>query len=205
MIQVYAIRCTRTGLSYVGSGQSANSRWADHKRKLTKGVQHNPRLQHAWNKYGEARFKLIILDQCVENDRNVCEQMWIDKLGKYNLRPADRNTGTFSASTKKTMSASAKKRHAEGRNKNLLTRGNFPATGARLEALKKGREEVRRRQAEGSFKGGMVGRHHTEESKRQMSLNMKGRRQGVPQSPDHVRKRVEARRITLELRQHQIS
>lgn len=55
---VYQIVNTQTGEIYIGSSRVCIfKRWGRHLRDLRKGENHNPRLQSAWNFYGEAAFE----------------------------------------------------------------------------------------------------------------------------------------------------
>jgi hypothetical protein len=90
---VYQIRCKRNGKIYVGSAVNLRARWDTHRRDLRKGFHHNPYLQHAWDRYGESDFELVVLEY-VEVARLLdTEQLWIDRTGcinrcvGYNIKP----------------------------------------------------------------------------------------------------------------------
>ncbi len=74
----YSILCLVTGERYVGGSKHILRRWRVHKCELRKAVHESPKLQEAWNRYGEASFKFEIL----EEGTNVLEleQLWLDKL-----------------------------------------------------------------------------------------------------------------------------
>ncbi len=59
-------------------------RLGDHRCRLRKNIHHNPKLQTAWNKYGESSFSYMMLEQ-VEERENLTprEQFWIDEWDSY--------------------------------------------------------------------------------------------------------------------------
>lgn len=57
---IYVIICWANLNLYVGQTTSFNARWREHRSKLELCVHENPRLQNAWNKYGEAAFEFGI-------------------------------------------------------------------------------------------------------------------------------------------------
>lgn len=66
---------------YIGSTTNFKARWYLHKWKLRRNEHHSPKLQNAWNKYGEDAFKFSIIE-AVENtdDLDRIEQIWLDIL-----------------------------------------------------------------------------------------------------------------------------
>lgn len=78
---IYAIVNQLGVFKYVGQTKNGfRGRWQDHIRSLRKGTHFNPHLQSAWNKYGEANFKFVILEVCQICELDEKEQYWIDKL-----------------------------------------------------------------------------------------------------------------------------
>ncbi len=67
---------------YVGRTKSPVKRRGSHFRKLRKGVHENPKLQNAWNKYGESCFIFSIVDECVEDAICELETKWFDKYDR---------------------------------------------------------------------------------------------------------------------------
>lgn len=67
-------------------------RWYEHRDELVKGVHHSPRLQNAWNKYGEESFVFVVEEQCL-ND--VTPQQLLDREQWYldTLKPWDDEIG----------------------------------------------------------------------------------------------------------------
>lgn len=84
---IYLIVNCVNGKIYVGSSaRSFDRRKITHLHDLRKNQHHSPRLQNAWNKYGESSFEFHIIEtvepaRCIER-----EQHWIDKLKPdYNI------------------------------------------------------------------------------------------------------------------------
>lgn len=58
---IYEIVNTTTGSRYVGSAVNLTCRWRQHRCELGKG-RHNPHMQRAWAKYGEAAFVFQVIE-----------------------------------------------------------------------------------------------------------------------------------------------
>lgn len=88
---IYAITCTASGKQYVGSSNNIKRRLYSHFHLLRMGAHYNPRLQNAWNKYGEGTFKVDVLEAAPVDVLFEREQYWIDALDAYrnglNLAP----------------------------------------------------------------------------------------------------------------------
>lgn len=83
---IYAITNTQTGHRYVGSSKDTDQRWVDHRCDLRGGVHENPRLQNAWNKYGEDTFEFEVIEVLDSLDnRFEREQYWMDQRAEYNI------------------------------------------------------------------------------------------------------------------------
>jgi group I intron endonuclease len=72
---VYRWLCTVTGKSYVGSSQNLRRRKNEHVCKLRANKHENPKLQHAWNKYGPEAFQWEVLAYCAVPDLLSQEQL----------------------------------------------------------------------------------------------------------------------------------
>jgi len=162
MIQagVYQIRNLVNNHRYIGSSVDLTARLGQHSYFLRRNNHKNEYLQHAWNKYGALSFAFEILLYCDPENLVLFEQICIDELGAdYNIRIiAESNAGIeFSEEHKKKIS---------------IARMGHPGYGKGLRRS----EEFCRKVSEGK-KGntGRLGQPHTEESKRKMSENRKGR------------------------------
>lgn len=70
MAVIYRITNMMNDKYYIGSSQSFERRVWQHKNELKKGVHKNPKLQAAWNKYGEDAFVFEIIET-VSDDRQL--------------------------------------------------------------------------------------------------------------------------------------
>ena len=77
---IYKIACIVTGKFYIGSTSNLYDRRKSHLSKLRRNEHGNPKLQAAWNKYGEASFTYDVLELVLPMSLTAREQYWIDKL-----------------------------------------------------------------------------------------------------------------------------
>lgn len=76
---IYAIENIDSGKRYIGSSQKMEKRLPTHVWKLRKGIHHSAHLQSAWNLYGEANFKFVLVLRCETTDELLgCEQLEIE-------------------------------------------------------------------------------------------------------------------------------
>jgi len=84
---IYAIQNSLNKRMYIGSSINIQKRFEQHKRALKRGDHKNPILQNSWNKYGEERFKFIILEKTDPKNLIKLEQNYIDiNKNLYNLQ-----------------------------------------------------------------------------------------------------------------------
>lgn len=75
---IYKIVNTVNGKSYVGQSQNIKKRIAEHFRLLRANKHNNPRLQHAFNKYGEDAFGSFAEVICQDvNDLDTIEEAFL--------------------------------------------------------------------------------------------------------------------------------
>lgn len=90
---IYRITCTSTGKIYIGSAVNLRRRQYHHWYYLSHQSHKNPKLQAAWNKYGEEAFTFDVLELVLLPELLTArEQYWFNKLkpfGKkgYNISP----------------------------------------------------------------------------------------------------------------------
>ena len=77
---IYCITNTITNKVYIGSTVNLHRRCLAHQRDLRKNQHHSPKLQAAWNKYGEASFAFTVLVECSKEHLILLEQTFIDKF-----------------------------------------------------------------------------------------------------------------------------
>lgn len=94
---VYKIINDINGHYYVGSSNDVRGRWRGHKSLLRKNKHHSPRLQRAWNKYGESSFTFHIEFVC--SNYLYKEQLILDavygSISCYNVCPTSTGTAGY--------------------------------------------------------------------------------------------------------------
>ena len=84
---IYQILNTETNERYVGSTKNTTSRKASHLYDLRHNKNKHPKLQKAYDKYGEESFVFLVLEYVQTNKKRLLEreQFWIDFLNpEYN-------------------------------------------------------------------------------------------------------------------------
>ena len=83
---IYKITNEINGKFYIGSSSNIDYRWEiEHKGSLNRNQHCNPKLQHAWNFYGENKFTITILEE-VEPKKELLlerEQYYLDLWKPY--------------------------------------------------------------------------------------------------------------------------
>jgi len=88
---IYAIICTKTWRSYVGSSINTGKRIESHMTLLKKGTHENSDIQLDFNTYGPDCFYSEILEFCSENDLLSRESIWFNiGCNLYNKTPSHR-------------------------------------------------------------------------------------------------------------------
>jgi len=78
IIGIYKIVNSATGKCYVGQSQRVKKRIAEHFRLLRAGAHTNPKLQHAFDKYGEKSFTWSVEAYCEDTaDLDMIENAFI--------------------------------------------------------------------------------------------------------------------------------
>ncbi len=81
---IYKIENLENGKVYVGSTTALERRWNEHIYNLRKNKHANAHLQSSFNKYGEEKFKYIIIETCDTKQLIEREQYWMDELNVIN-------------------------------------------------------------------------------------------------------------------------
>lgn len=103
---VYEIAHVVSGKRYIGSAKDFRRRWGEHRKLLRKGRHHSRRLQHSWDKHGEAAFAFRPLLVCAESTRLDYEQRLLDGLRpEFNASTFALPGASLSDETKQAMSA----------------------------------------------------------------------------------------------------
>lgn len=169
---IYVVRNSVNGRVYVGSAVNLAKRWGAHRQRLNQGTHQSPRLQSAWNKYGEDAFSFEIIEIIERKEDLVArEQVHLDDAFAsglcYNLARIAGNT----LGVKHTDAAVAKM---------VLAWQTRPAasaeTRARMSLSQKGRPG-RTPSAETVTKISLAntGKKHSAKTRAVMSLAHKGR------------------------------
>jgi group I intron endonuclease len=102
MIGIYKIVNTVNNKIYIGSSIRIKIRMKDHLNLLRRNKHHSKHLQRSFNKYGEDKFKFIIILECKEEDLIMEEEYYI-KYYKANIRKYGYNIESFSLGRKKRI------------------------------------------------------------------------------------------------------
>lgn len=148
-IGIYSISHS-SGDIYIGSSIELKKRRYYHKDRLRKGTHFNPKLQAAWNKYGEDAFTFSVVEYVLEKSQIIVrEQYWIDaNTGRlYNLCPVAGNT---------------------------MGRTHTAATREKIRKANLGKKATD--QAKSNMAASQRGRKHPDETKVKMSQFHKGRK-----------------------------
>lgn len=126
---IYKIINTTNGKCYVGSAVNLPGRWASHRKNL-RSKKHNPKLQNAWNKYGEDAFEFLVIEFVDDKTKLIeREQYWIDTLDVvkkgYNILPTAGSMLGYKASEE---SRKLQSRIRTGRKYSLETRAKQSAS-----------------------------------------------------------------------------
>lgn len=172
---IYQIRNLVNNKVYIGQSINLNTRKRIHFYKLRKNSHVNKHLQNAWNKYREENFIFETLLICEKEELTYYEQKYVDILNpEYNIRKecVDSNKGIFWTEEMKE-------------NMSNLQKGKFVSneTRKKISESKKGSnisEETKKKISMfmASEKNPNIGRKHTEEAKRKMSVAKKGKHTG---------------------------
>ena len=187
MAVIYRITNMANGKFYIGSAESFARREWQHKYYLKHNTHKNPRLQAAWNKYGEEMFVFEVLEQIPEGeDQLLWEDKWLREcVGKpdcYNvntLATAPRLGLTLSEESRAQLSINRKGKHGgeahyrygqtvsdEVRQKiGDAQRGKPKAAGRKVSEA--GKAKIQAAAAAGHYSH-WKGREHTEEAKDKM-------------------------------------
>ena len=180
---VYRILNTATGKCYVGSAVYIKGRWSFNRSCFKNKIQ-SPKLQNAWNKYGEKNFEFYILELCLPEQQTEREQYWMDfydscKNG-YNSKPKAENSLGYkhTAEARKKMSELRKGKTASAETRQKMS--GRPAWNKGIPHPETIRRKMREAQktvveARRGKPGPMTGKRHSEASKKKMSEAQKRR------------------------------
>lgn len=169
---IYCIENIINNKKYIGQSKNINGRWYRHKKMLNCGTHDNDYLQKSWDKYGEENFKFYVLEYCNEDELDEKEIYYIDLHNTldrgygYNLKSGGQNYGVkLSEYVRKKQSIALKKVYADNEDLRMMRKNNALEQWSNPEIKAKilGKNN------------GMYGKHHTEETRKKMSEQKKGK------------------------------
>jgi group I intron endonuclease len=189
MAVIYRITNMANGKYYIGSADSFARREWQHRYDLRRRKHKNPRLQAAWDKYGDEMFVFEVVEEVPDGqDQLVWEDKWLREcVGKpdcYNvntLATAPRFGIPHSEETRQAISAKVQQAVSEGRGGAFIP---SEATRAKMSASLKGNQnalgykrtpeeiEAIRQRTRGNKN--FLGKRHSEEAKGKMRRAMIG-------------------------------
>jgi group I intron endonuclease len=163
------------GKIYVGSAVKFRKRRDLHLLELRKNKHHSRYFQHAYNKYGEDKFKFEIVEFCEKENLEIREQFHLDTLKPdYNVcKRTDSRLGIKSSPDHIAKIAAANT--GQKRSKETCEKIGAARRGTKLtEEQKQARRDYRHSaETRALISKVQIGRKHTEEAKLKMSLSKK--------------------------------
>lgn len=189
MAVIYKITNMANNKYYIGSAESFARRQWQHKYDLKRKAHKNPRLQAAWDKYGEEMFVFEVLEEISEGKSQLeVEDGYLKKcvgqLDCYNINPSaelSRLGIVLTEQVKQNISAGRKGKHA-GENHYRYGETVSPEVREKIGATQRGKPKAPNRKVSEEGKAKIranieagrshmhwLGRNHTEETKAKMS------------------------------------
>ena len=153
MSGIYKILNILNGKMYIGSSVSFEQRWTQHRSELRRNKHHSPKLQRAWNKYGEDAFVFSIIEECAPEILEKREQFWMDHYNAYG-----RHGYNIALVAGRAM----------------LGRNHTDEAKAKMSEAGKGKPKSNETKAK--LSASQLGKKHTEETKAKISAAAKRRR-----------------------------
>lgn len=163
-VGIYRIRNLINGKVYVGSSKGIEYRCYEHRKDLRKNQHQNQYLQNAWNKHGEPNFVFEVVELCDMTVLLEREQWWIN-----NTKCASRDLGynLCEVADKPWMTQEVRDKISNTLKGNVPWNKGVPHTAE---------AKAKMRQKKLGIKGpahSFYGKHHSEESKKKMSVSQK--------------------------------
>lgn len=155
---IYQIENQINGKLYIGSAVRLQRRWLEHRSALRRNVHKSPKLQNAWNKYGEENFIFKPLLICAPSAVLMYEQRALDVYRpSYNTCPTAGNSSgvKHTEATRARMSAANKGKKLSPEHIAKISAGN---KGKKISAETKARQSA-----------AAAGRVQSEETKKKLS------------------------------------
>lgn len=206
---IYKITHVKSGRFYIGSAKSIKARWSTHRQDLLKNKHHSKYLQAIYNKYGKDSIIYEIIEHCELNELLIREQHYIDTLQptlnmvktagspkgykhseEVKIKQAERQRGR-----KVTFSEEALANIREGVKSRVLTDEGRASIVKHMSARMKGSKQ--KPESIAKTVAFHTGRKRSEETKRKISENRKGKQV----SPEGLAK-MKAKMQSPEMREH---
>jgi group I intron endonuclease len=156
---IYRITCLTTGKFYIGSAVSLYGRYNGHMNTLRRNEHHNPKLQAAFNKYGENVFIFEVIEFVLVPFLLEREQYWFDKLSPFDDRGFNLDRVAGSSFGREVSQATRDKISAAQIGKPRPDKLGIKPSPEHIENLRLHN----------------LGKKHTEEARRNMGAAQKGR------------------------------
>lgn len=125
---IYRIVCISTNKFYLGSAINLYKRQCHHFRELRHNIHHNPKLQSAFNKYGEQAFTFEVLELVLVPEMLTArEQYWFANLKPFGSRGFNIDRIAGSRLGAKVSQQAREKMSAAKRGKPGNSRGRKPS------------------------------------------------------------------------------
>lgn len=171
---IYAIKNRINNKMYVGKSVNIKKRKSYHFWLLRTNNHFNPKLQSAFNKYGEENFEFVILEKCNKDELDDKEIKYINRYNTindgYNICEGGEGSlgRTLSEETKQKISNAN-----TGRKQDEVAKKRKSEIMKELWQTAEYRKKMKQRPKPKPWN---KGRRHTEEEKKHLSEKLKGRR-----------------------------
>jgi group I intron endonuclease len=171
---IYAIKNRTNNKMYIGQSVNVRKRKSYHLWLLRTNNHFNPKLQSAFNKYGEENFEFVILEKCNKDELDDKEIKYINRYNTindgYNICEGGEGSlgRTLSEETKQKISNAN-----TGRKQDEVAKKRKSEIMKELWETAEYRKKMEQRPKPKPWN---KGRRHTEEEKKHLSEKLKGRR-----------------------------
>lgn len=171
---IYAIKNKINNKMYIGKSVNVNKRKSYHLWLLRNNSHFNPKLQNAFNKYGEENLEFVILEKCNKDELDDKEIKYINRYNTtnngYNICEGGEGSlgRTLSGETKQKISNAN-----TGRKQDEVAKKRKSEIMKELWETAEYRKKMKQRPKPKPWN---KGRRHTEEEKKHLSEKLKGRR-----------------------------
>jgi hypothetical protein len=187
---IYQIKSKVNSKIYVGSAVNLFSRKVDHFSKLKKKCHHNIYLQYHYNKYGIEDLVFGIIEFCPKEKLIEREQYWMDTLkpifnfikvagSQLGYKHTEETKQKISITQKgKTLSEETKQKIREANEGRIISEKTRQAVSKARKGIKMSDETKEKMRKHALLNNSFKGKHHTEETKKKISIKNKGKLTG---------------------------